>query len=82
MKSRHYVLTVPAALSAFNQPGRQLVAILLEPIRREFSLSDACILRNTPASAELAMSQSGKFGDWQSLASSLPELEQSVHHRP
>jgi predicted MFS family arabinose efflux permease len=40
MNSRHYVLTVLAVLSAFNQLDRQLVAILLEPIRREFSLSD------------------------------------------
>src|SRR4051812_23115312 len=40
MNSRHYVLTVLAVLSAFNQLDRQLIAILLEPIRREFALSD------------------------------------------
>lgn len=38
--SRRYLLVVLAALSVFNQLDRQLMAILLEPIRAEFSLSD------------------------------------------
>lgn len=40
MTSRFYLLTLLALLSAFNQLDRQLTAILLEPIRREFALSD------------------------------------------
>ena len=38
--SRRYVLTVLAALSAFNYLDQQLMSILLEPVRREFGLSD------------------------------------------
>lgn len=40
MNSRPYVLGVLVALSTLNQLDRQLMAILLEPIRREFVLSD------------------------------------------
>ena len=40
MTSRFYLLALLAVLSAFNQLDRQLTAILLEPIRREFALSD------------------------------------------
>jgi predicted MFS family arabinose efflux permease len=40
MSSRSYLLALLAVLSAFNQLDRQLTAILLEPIRREFALSD------------------------------------------
>ena len=40
MNHRVYVLGVLVALSTLNQLDRQLVAILLEPIRREFALSD------------------------------------------
>lgn len=38
--SRRYLLAVLAVLSIFNQLDRQLLAILLEPIRTEFMLSD------------------------------------------
>jgi predicted MFS family arabinose efflux permease len=37
---RSYVLTLLAALAAFNFLDQQLMSILLEPIRREFQLSD------------------------------------------
>ena len=40
MTSRGYLLTLLAVLSAVNQLDRQLTAILLEPMRREFALSD------------------------------------------
>jgi predicted MFS family arabinose efflux permease len=40
MNKRSYVLGVLVALSTLNQLDRQLMAILLEPIRREFALSD------------------------------------------
>ena len=40
MNSRPYVLGVLVALSTLNQLDRQLLAILLEPIRQEFTLSD------------------------------------------
>ena len=38
--SRSYVLAVLAALSAFNFLDQQLMSILLEPVRREFKLTD------------------------------------------
>jgi predicted MFS family arabinose efflux permease len=38
--SRGYVLVVLTALSAMNQLDRQLMNILIEPVRREFVLSD------------------------------------------
>ncbi len=38
--ARGYVLLMLAALSAMNQLDRQLMNILIEPVRREFSLSD------------------------------------------
>lgn len=38
--SRLYVLLVLAGLSAFNQVDRQLMSIVLEPVRHEFALSD------------------------------------------
>jgi len=38
--SRHYILIILAALSAFNFLDQQLMSILLEPVRREFALSD------------------------------------------
>jgi predicted MFS family arabinose efflux permease len=37
---RHYVLVVLAALSAFNFLDQQLMSILIEPVRREFKLTD------------------------------------------
>ena len=40
MQGRRYVLFVLAALSAFNFLDQQLMSILLEPVRREFRLSD------------------------------------------
>ena len=40
MTKRGYVLGGLVALSTLNQLDRQLMAILLEPIRREFALSD------------------------------------------
>ena len=40
MAGRGYVLALLALLSASNQLDRQLTAILLEPIRAEFALSD------------------------------------------
>ena len=39
-RSPLYVLIVLTALNAFNHLDRQLMSILLEPIRREFALSD------------------------------------------
>lgn len=41
--SRGYMLAVLTALSALNQLDRQLVNILIEPIRREFDLTDVQI---------------------------------------
>jgi MFS family permease len=38
--SRAYLLAVLTALTAFNQLDRALMNILLEPVRREFALSD------------------------------------------
>lgn len=38
--SRAYCLAVLTAVAALNQLDRQLMAILLEPVRREFALSD------------------------------------------
>jgi predicted MFS family arabinose efflux permease len=38
--SRHYLLIVLTALSAFNFLDQQLMSILLEPVRREFGLTD------------------------------------------
>ena len=38
--SRAYLLAVLTALTAFNQLDRSLMNILLEPVRREFALSD------------------------------------------
>jgi predicted MFS family arabinose efflux permease len=38
--ARRYVLIVLAALSAFNFLDQQLMSILLEPVRREFGLTD------------------------------------------
>jgi predicted MFS family arabinose efflux permease len=43
MPSRTYLLALLVVLSAFNQLDRQIVAILLEPIRREFGLSDVAL---------------------------------------
>lgn len=40
MNRRGYVLGVLVALSTLNQLDRQLMSILLEPIRQEFTLSD------------------------------------------
>src|SRR5258708_4829815 len=40
MTSRGHLLALLAVLSGFNQLDRQLTAILLEPIRLEFALSD------------------------------------------
>jgi MFS family permease len=37
---RRYILLLLAALSAFNFLDQQLMSILLEPVRREFQLSD------------------------------------------
>jgi len=39
-KGRHYTLVVLTMLSALNQLDRQLLNILIEPIRHEFSLTD------------------------------------------
>ena len=41
--SRGYVLLVLTALSAMNQLDRQLMNVLVEPIRHEFLLSDVQI---------------------------------------
>jgi predicted MFS family arabinose efflux permease len=41
--ARHYILFVLAGLSAMNQLDRQVMNILIEPIRHEFSLGDAQI---------------------------------------
>ncbi len=41
--ARHYVLFVLACLSAMNQLDRQIMNILIEPIRHEFSLGDTQI---------------------------------------
>ena len=38
--SRHYLLIVLTALSAFNFLDQQLMSILLEPVRHEFGLTD------------------------------------------
>jgi MFS family permease len=38
--SRRYILVILAALSAFNFLDQQLMSILLEPVRREFALTD------------------------------------------
>ena len=37
---RRYLLTVLAALSAFNFLDQRLMSILLEPVRHEFVLTD------------------------------------------
>jgi MFS family permease len=39
-KSRAYCLVVLTGVAALNQLDRQLMSILLEPVRREFALSD------------------------------------------
>ncbi|MFD2181534.1 MFS transporter [Rhodoplanes azumiensis] len=43
MTARTRLLVVLTILSAFNQLDRQLTVILLEPIRREFALSDVAL---------------------------------------